>query len=404
MKKKKMKPYCHKRLPIAVILAFASALLSLSGYGQKNNTLHQQALVIDAHNDFLSTSVEKGYRFDQNLRGKTHTDLERMKEGGVDIQIFSVWCDARPDAFSFANREIDTLYAILNRNPEKISMIYSPADLSSTIKQKKLGAMIGVEGGHMIEDDLSKLDSLYNRGARYMTLTWNNSTPWASSAMEETSGKIPADKRGLSPFGRQVVNRMNALGMMVDLSHVGEQTFKDAMATTSKPVIVSHSCVWSLCPVFRNLKDYQIDAVGKNGGVICINFFSGFLDSNFMKRNKAFMENHQAEKDSLQHAGMEKFFMEDYLFKKYQQEVADMRPPISLLIDHIDYIKKRIGVDHIGLGSDFDGINSAPRELNGIEDFPKITDALRARGYSKKEIRKILGENLERVFRENQRY
>ena len=200
--------------------------------------------------------------------------------------------------------------------------------------------------------------------------------------MGETNGSIPQDKKGLSPFGRDVVKRMNELGMMVDLSHVGEQTFKDAMSVTTKPVIVSHSCAWTLAPVFRNLKDYQIDAVGKNGGVICINFFSGFVDSNFFKRQNAFLEIHKAEKDSLLKSGQQQFFVEDYLFQKYATEVAGLRPPLSMLIDHIDYIVKRIGADHVGLGSDFDGINSAPQGLNGIEDFPKITAALKQRGYS----------------------
>jgi membrane dipeptidase len=163
-----------------------------------------------------------------------------------------------------------------------------------------------------------------------------------------------------------------------------------------------HSCAWTLDPVFRNLKDFQIDAIGKNGGVICINFFSGFLDSNFSKRNEAFIASHKAEKDSLMLSGKDKFFTEEYLFQKYHQETEDMRAPLSLLIDHIDYIVKRIGADHVGLGSDFDGINSAPRELNGIEDFPKLTEALKARGYSKKQIKNILGANVERVFRKNQ--
>ena len=398
-----MKVNKYIRLTLIVISSLWILLLSLNGYSQKKNTLHQKAVVIDTHNDFLSQSVEKGYMFDQSLKGKTHSDLGRMDAGGLDIQIFSIWCDERPDAFAFANREIDSLYSVVKRNPSTLKIIYSPGDMKTVIKKKIHGAMMGVEGGHMIENDLSKLDSLYKRGVRYMTLTWNNSTPWASSAMEETNGKIPEGKKGLSPFGRDVVKRMNQLGMMVDLSHVGEQTFKDAMATTTKPVIVSHSCVWNLAHVFRNLKDDQIDAVGKNGGVICINFFSGFLDSNFMKRQKLFLETHQAEKDSLLKAGMQQFFVEDYLFQKYPAEVDGMRATLNTLMDHIDYIVKRIGTDHVGLGSDFDGINSAPRELNGIEDFPKITEALQARGYSNKDIKKILGGNVARVFGENQK-
>jgi membrane dipeptidase len=389
-------------LSVTVIIITLVLICPFCVTAQNTAKLHQKSLVIDTHNDFLSQSVEKGYVFDQPLKGKTHSDLGRMNEAGLDIQIFSVWCDARPDAFAFANREIDTLYAIVNRNPDRLKLIYNPSDLKYVVKKKIHGAMIGVEGGHMIENDLAKLDSLYKRGTRYMTLTWNNSTPRASSAMGETNGTIPQDKKGLSPFGRDVVKRMNELGMMVDLSHVGEQTFKDAMSVTTKPVIVSHSCSWTLAPVFRNLKDYQIDAVGKNGGVICINFFSGFIDSNFMKRQNAFLDIHKAEKDSLMKTGKQQFFVEDYLFQKYPAEVAGLRPPLSMLIDHIDYFVKRIGADHVGLGSDFDGINSAPQELNGIEDFPKITAALKQRGYSNKDIKKILGENVARVFRENQ--
>ncbi len=186
------------------------------------------------------------------------------------------------------------------------------------------------------------------------------------------------------------------------MSHVGEQTFKDAIATTTKPVIASHSCVWNLAPVFRNLKDDQIDAIGKNGGVICINFYSGFLDSNFMKRQNTFFKVHKTERDSLLRTGKQQFFADDYLFQKYHTEVEEMRATLKTLIDHIDYIVKRIGTDHVGLGSDFDGINSAPKELNGIEDFPKITAALKDRGYSDKDIRKILGGNVARVFKENQ--
>ena len=388
------------RLLLSVTFSF---LFTGSLFCQNTAKLHSNSIVVDTHNDFLSKSVEHGYMFDKHLNGITHSDIFRMDSGKIDIQIFSIWCEARPDAFAFANREIDSLYAILKRNPDKLKMIYSPADLKKVIKEKIHGAMIGVEGGHMIENDIAKLDSLYQRGARYMTLTWNNSNPWASSAMDETRGTIANDKKGLSPFGRDVVKRMNELGMMVDLSHVGEQTFKDAIATTKKPVIASHSCVWNLAPVFRNLKDYQIDAIGKNGGVICLNFFSGFLDSNFMKKNTAFFQKHQAEKDSLLKAGKANFFMEDYLFEKYPAEVESMRATMDQMMDHIDYIVKRIGVNHVGLGSDFDGINSAPRELNGIQDFPKITTALKARGYSDKDIQKILGGNVIRVFKENQR-
>jgi membrane dipeptidase len=146
-------------------------------FSQNTDKLHSSAIVVDTHNDFLSKSVEHGYQFDKHLNGITHSDIFRMDSGKIDIQIFSIWCEARPDAFAFANREIDSLYAILKRNPDKLQIIYSPSDLKKVIKEKKHGAMIGVEGGHMIENDITKLDSLYKRGTRYMTLTWNNSNP-----------------------------------------------------------------------------------------------------------------------------------------------------------------------------------------------------------------------------------
>jgi membrane dipeptidase len=368
---------------------------------QNTKKLHEKAILVDTHNDFLSQAVDKGYNFEDNLLGKAHSDLQRMISGGLDVQIFSVWCDARPDAYAFANREIDSLYAIVGRSNNKLAIAYTLKDIRRNLKNHLQTAILGMEGGHMIEDNLNKLDSLYSRGVRYMTLTWNNSTAWASSAMEESNGKIPEGKRGLNDFGKKVINRMNELGMMVDLSHVGEQTFKDAIATSTKPVIVSHSCVWNIDPVFRNLKDDQIDAIKKNGGVICINFNSGFLDSNYVKKSKVFYANKKVEKDSLLKTGLQEFFVDEMLAKKYKAEIENMRPPFSALFDNIDYIAKRIGVDYIGLGSDFDGITSAPKELDGIQDFPKITAGLVERGYSPKAIRKILGENVLRVFGEN---
>lgn len=378
--------------------------------------LHFKAIVVDTHNDILTTALDEKVSFDQPLKGKTHSDLARFKEGGVDVQIFSVWSDGSygpGKGFRRANQQIDTLYAVIERNPDKIALVTTPAALKKTVKQQKLAAMIGLEGGHMIEDRLDYLDSLYKRGVRYMTLTWNNSTSWATSAMDETPGSRqqfgadsaaplpPSQKKGLTDFGKQVVRRMNELGMMVDLSHVGEQTFWDAIETTRKPVLVSHSCAYSICPVFRNLKDDQIKAVARNGGVIHLNFFSGFLDSGFVARNRAFMERHKAERDSIRSTVSDPYFADNYLFQKYADEVKSLRPPLSLLMDHLDYIVRLAGVDHVGLGSDFDGISSAPQQLDDVTCFPLITEELVRRGYSKQDIRKILGENFIRVFKAN---
>ena len=389
-----MKPY----FTLSAIL-----FLFFSTQAQSYKNLHNKAIVIDTHNDILTTCLEKGYSFDQDLAGKTHSDLQRFKEAGIDVQIFSIWCDGKQqNPFAYANRQIDTLYATALRNPDKMQIVYSSHDLLQTVHKKKLAAMIGVEGGHMIENDLTKLDSLYKRGARYMTLTWNNSSPWATSAMEETKDSLLHQPKGLNDFGKKVVKRMNELGMLVDLSHVGEKTFWDAISTTTKPVLVSHSCVYNLCPAFRNLKDDQIKAVGKNGGVIHLNFFSGFLDSTYDKKEKEFLLRHKEERDSLLKKNPEPFFTGKYLSDKYKEEVESLKAPFHLLFDHLDYIVKLIGVDHVGIGSDFDGINSTPQQLNSVIDFPLITKELLVRGYSKKDIRKILGTNFLRLLKANE--
>ena len=372
-------------------------------FSQSYKKLHDKAIVVDTHNDILNKCFDRGYSFDQDLKGKTHSDLKRFKEGGIDVQVFSIWCDGlKKDPFAYANRQIDTLYATALRNPDKMMIVFTSHELLKTVKNKKLAAMIGVEGGHMIENDITKLESLYKRGARYMTLTWNNSNPWSTSAMEETKDSLLHQPKGLSEFGKTIVKRMNQLGMLVDLSHVGERTFWDAINTTTKPVLVSHSCVYSLCPAFRNLKDNQIKAVGKNGGVIHINFYSGFLDSTYNRKDADFSNRHKAERDSLLKINPEPYFANEYLYEKYKDEVQAIRAPFHLLFDHLDYIVKLIGIDHVGLGSDFDGINSSPQHLNGVEDYPLITKELLARGYSKNDILKILGGNFIRVLKANE--
>lgn len=386
------------------LLTTASIVVSSFVFSQNAKKIHADAIVVDTHNDVLSTVTMKGLNVDDNLLGKAHSDLARFKQGGVDVQIFSIFCDERfgkDTAFKYANIEIDSLYAIAKRDPDKLAIVYNPRELKKVVKSKRIAAMMGVEGGHMIEDNFAYLDSFYKRGVRYMTLTWNNSTSWASSAKDESAHTVPNPKPGLNDFGKQVVKRMNELGMLVDISHVGEQTFWDAINTSTKPVIASHSCAYSLCPVFRNLKDDQIKAIGKNGGVIQLNFYSGFVDSNYLKRKEAFLSSHQRERDSLQQLKWASYEIEEWMSKTYPQESNGIRPPMSLLLDHIDYIVKLIGVDHVGLGSDFDGIESAPQGLDGVQDFPKITEALLQRGYSKKDIKKILGGNFLRVYEAN---
>ena len=381
-------------------------LLPVLGFSQNADRIHKKAIVVDSHNDILTASIEKKVSMDDNLKGKTHSDLQRWKEGGLDVQLFSVWCDGdKPEPYQFANREMDILDAIIQKNPTKIALTRNTYEMKQAVKAGKLAAMFGVEGGHMIENSLEKLDQLFARGTRYMTLTWNNSTSWATSAWDETSKKDSLAKthKGLTDFGKQVVKRMNELGMMVDLSHVGEQTFWDAISVTNKPVIVSHSNAWSLCPVPRNLKDDQILAVGKNGGVIALNFFSGFVDSNYRKKDARFQLAHKAEIDSLKATGMQTEYAVTMVTEKYAEEAMDARPTLEQLLEHLDYIVKLIGTEHVGIGSDFDGISSMPRGLDDVTSYPTITRALLQRGYSPRQVTNILGGNILRVLKANEK-
>lgn len=397
-------------LRFTILLFLVPSLL----FAQRYKKLHLRSFLADTHNDIPSSAIEKNVAFDTDLKDKTHSDLNRMFAGGVDAQMFSIFCDGeQKNPYNYANQEIDSVYEWVRRNPNRMMMVYNPADLQTAIKQKKLASLLGVEGGHMIENDINKLDALYKRGVRYMTITWNNSTDWATSAKDEASQapfKSPPDretskpverKKGLTEFGISVVRRMNELGMMVDVSHLGEQSFWDVIKISTKPTIASHSCVFNLCPHRRNLKDDQIKAIAKNGGVIFLNFYAGFIDSTYENKKNEFMKLHQKEIDVLIQEGKQKDYALMMVSEKYKTEMNAIRPALSILIDHLDYIVKLVGADYVGMGSDFDGIEAPPLELNGVEDYPLITKALLERGYSKKDILKILGGNFIRVFKAN---
>lgn len=365
-------------------------------HAQSVAAIHKNAIVVDTHGDILFNQIKSGIDIGKpQVTG--NFDLPRARKGGLDVQVFSIWCD-ETGGFAVANQEIDSLYSLIKRYPKQITLVRTHAELMQAVKENKLSAMIGVEGGHMIENDLHKLDQLVKRGMSYLTLTWNNSTSWASSAADETSGKVKAEDAGLNNFGKKVVARLNELGVLVDLSHVGERTFYDAIKTTTKPVLVSHSCVYALNPVPRNLKDEQIKAIGKNGGVISLNFYNGFLDSTYKTKQKLFLAKYDAElKNLTQKYGRSNAI--DTLISLHQGDADALRTPISVIIDHIDYIVKLIGVNHVGFGADFDGAESFPAGINGVADYPKLTQALLQRGYKQADVEKILGGNFLRVLK-----
>ncbi len=386
-----------KLLPLLLLLIF------IKSYAQTPTEIHQRAILIDTHNDALSgeliTRLDLG-----KLQSTGNFDLVRARKGGLDAQIFSIWCGpeyGKGTAFKFANREIDSLYALMARYPDKITLVRNAGELEKAVKQKKLAAMVGVEGGHMIEDRMDYIDSLAKRGMIYLTLTWNNSTSWATSAYEERYKYDSLSHHGLTDYGRQILHHLNDLGVIVDLSHPSEKTFYDVLAITNKPVIASHSCVYALNPHQRNLKDDQLRAIAKNGGVVFVNFYSGFLDSTFAKKEVAFVKLHKAELDSLTKAYNDEDLATDKLFTNHKAETDLIRPPLSLLIKHIDYIAKLIGVEHVGIGSDFDGAPSYPSQMDDVTDYPKITAELLKLGYTEKDIYKIMGGNFIRVLKAN---
>jgi len=382
-----------------------SLLLSFTvvAFAQNAEQIHKQAILVDTHNDVLS-NVQINHEDIGKLQPTGQFDLVRAKQGGLSCQVFSIWCGpqyGKGTAFKFANREIDSLYAVIKRYPARIALVRNSAELIQAVSDNKFAAMIGVEGGHMIEDRLDYIDSLHARGMCYLTLTWNNSTSWASSAADETLHRDSLKHIGLTDFGKQVVHRLNDLGVMIDLSHPGEQTFYDVLATTNKPVIASHSCAYALNPFRRNLKDDQLKALAKNGGVVFVNFYSGFVDSTYFKKTGPFFEKHKGELDSLTKLYNDEDLAADRLFAMHKAESDALRPPLSLLIKHIDYIAKLIGVDHVGIGSDFDGAESYPMGMDDVTDYPKITAELLKLGYTETDIDKILGGNFLRVLKAN---
>ncbi|MEP6539862.1 MAG: dipeptidase [Bryobacteraceae bacterium] len=389
-------------LSVLCITQIASAQVSA-----KAKAIHDSALVIDTHADtpqrFLDGNFDIGSTDPKDIG---HFSLDKARAGNVTAEFFSIWVDPKYNAGHFARNAldlIDSVYEQAARHPDRMMMAFSTADIERAHKQKKLAALMGLEGGHAIENDIHLLRDFYRLGVRYMTLTWSNTNEWADSSGDQKDTKIQ-HHNGLTEFGKQVVLEMNRLGMMVDISHVSDKTFWDAIATTKAPLIASHSSARALTNHPRNMTDDMLRAVGKNGGVVEANFFDGFLDEAFAKgiagQAKELEAANAQFKAKLQAAGKPATYLamepvERGLLAKLP------RPPLKVLIDHIDHIAKVAGVDHVGLGSDFDGVSGAtPEGINSAADLPKITQALLDRGYSAADIHKILGGNLLRVFRE----
>ena len=394
------------KIKIVLLIIFLVIFIQKT-YNKDADAAHQQAFVADTHNDVLMRSM-MGRNILTELP-ESHSDLVKFKKGGVDLQVFSVWVSPSKidpeEYYNYANAIITQLEYLCSRVPDQWAIPYNYQDIVYNDQHDILSCMIGVEGGHVIENDLSKLDALYDRGMRYLSLTWNNSTNWATSAKDETEKGDSLMFAGLTNFGQQVVRRCNDLGVMIDISHAGEQTFWDVLEISTKPIIASHSSVYTLCPHFRNLKDEQLLALEKNNGVVFVNFYPAYIDSTFSKKGKKIRQDFQPQLDSL--AGIyepesnELWYAENALLEPSLSAAA---PDLDDVIDHIDYIADLIGVDHVGLGADWDGVEVLPVGIENIAKLPSLTKKLIERGYSQRDIRKILGGNFKRVFKDVTHY
>ncbi len=363
--------------------------------------IHRKAIVVDTHNDITSMMIDEDYDIGTSSVGKYHTDLARMKQGGLTAEFFSVYVDKKyaKDGGSArrAMDQIDVVYRAAERYPDKLLMATTASDIRRAKKEGKIAALMGIEGGHAIENSLFALRDFYRLGVRYMTLTHNNTNDWADSARDE------ARHNGLTDFGREVVREMNRLGMLVDVSHVSDKTMADVLDTSTAPIIASHSSAFALNSHPRNINDELLRRIAKNGGVVMVNFYPSFIDQRHLDADRARDERLKPQLDALG----DRYKNDPKRLAEEQKKLYDANPlppvPLSVLIDHIVHIAKIAGIDHVGLGSDFDGVPSLPVGMEDIAQLPNITYELLKRGYTEKDIRKVLGENFLRVFAEAER-
>src|SRR5579864_6633520 len=350
--------------------------------------VHRSTLLIDTHNDVPSRTVEG---FDIGSRtGTGHTDIARLKEGGVGAQFFAVYVAASyVNGNRSANRTlqmIDTVrHDIIGRYPDDFVLATTAKDIEDAHRRGKIAALMGIEGGHAIEDSLRLLRDYYALGIRYMTLTHSNTNNWADSSGDVSDSKIE-HHNGLTDFGKQVVREMNRLGMMVDISHVADKTFWDALSVSTAPMIASHSSCRALCNVPRNMTDEMIVALAKKGGVVQVNFNCGFLSEKSAEAARKVPDSTLPGPRG-----------DDEMIERYRKMV----PPATLedAVAHIDHVVKIAGIGAAGIGSDFDGVYCTPRGLEDVSKFPNLTRALLEKGYSETDIRKIYGGNTLRVMR-----
>jgi membrane dipeptidase len=360
--------------------------------------IHQSAIVIDGHADTPQRFLDDRWNFTDPLAGGM-LNLASARAGNLAAEFFALWVDpAEHPLGTHAQRALALAHAVLEQlrlHPNDLQLCLSPDDILAARAAGRFGVLLSLEGGHAIEDSLTILHTFFRLGVRSMTLTWNNSNSWADSSAE------PPRHQGLTPFGRDVVREMNRLGMIVDISHVSDQTFWHALETATAPIVATHSNARSLTPAPRNLTDDQLRALAAHHGLCMVNFFPGFLDDRWRQAWNAL----EPERHALQQQAAAPFRAAAQpvpysVSSKIDREIAARIQPVpfAALIAHFEHIIHVAGIDHVGLGSDFDGIPGLPTGIASAADLPRITEALEARGYTAEDLHKLLGGNLLRVF------
>lgn len=365
--------------------------------------IHRRALIVDMHADTTQRLVDEQVDLSQRLPDG-HLDSVRAKAGGLDAQFFSIWVE--PELFGGggaramrrADEQIQAVHDLAEKHPETWELATTAADIRRIAAAGKIAALMGMEGGYAIDEKMENVDRYYQMGVRYLSPAWSVSTSWAGSSGDEV-GKT----RGLNDFGKQVIREMNRLGMMVDVSHLSDPAFWDIVNTSTRPVIASHSGCRSITKVPRNLTDDMIVALAKTGGVVNVIFYPEHIEPGYSEKKKRV----DAEIASLvQRASDEE--KSDVAHKKLardrvrREEYLKRLPPVSVtrIVDHIDHIVKLVGIDYVGIGSDFDGVQAVPADMKSVADLPNLTQELLRRGYSESDIDKILGGNMLRVMEE----
>jgi membrane dipeptidase len=373
--------------------------------------LQKRAIVVDGHNDIPTIMADEDYDIGVSSVGKYHTDIARLKQGGMTGEFFSIYVDrqyATPEWVSknyttqggSARRALDLIdvsYRMIEKYPRDLMLATSTADIRRAKKEGKVGVLMGIEGGHAIENSLPALREFYRLGVRYMTLTHNNTNEWADACCDT------ARHGGLSEFGKEVVAEMNRLGMLVDVSHVSDETMSDVLDVSKAPVIASHSSARVFSNHKRNVPDELLKRIAQNGGVVMVNFYPAFLDEKVRAAGLERDEKLKAQRDALREQFKDDQKRLDEELKKLNDANPIPNTTLSMLVDHIEHIAKVAGIDHVGLGSDFDGVPNLPEGLDDVAGLPNITYELLRRGHTDADVLKILGGNFMRVFAEAER-